>query len=201
MAKTYPQALLADLDRVGCQVDDIWDLVNSKVQYPKAVPVLLEWLENVRTWVLPEKEKQYRVHEALVRALTIPAARPVAAPVMIDQFRTVDDSSGLGLRWAVGNALSVVADESVFDDLASIVKERRYGKARQMPVLGLSRIRDPRVVPLLTDLLEDDDVAAHAVMALGKIRAPGVRSAVEVLLEHPQPLVRREARKALKVLP
>jgi hypothetical protein len=56
-------------------------------------------------------------------------------------------------------------------------------------------------VPLLVGLLGDGDVAAHAVMALGRLRPQGVRPAVEQLLDHPQALVRREAKKALARLP
>jgi HEAT repeat protein len=69
------------------------------------------------------------------------------------------------------------------------------------PVLGLARSKDPRTAPLLVDLLDDQDVVAHTVTALGKVRPPGVRPSVEPLLDHPQPLVEREAKKALARLP
>jgi HEAT repeat protein len=76
-----------------------------------------------------------------------------------------------------------------------------YGTARQMIVLGLGRSKDPRAVPLLVGLLGDDDVVAHAVTALGRLRPPGVRPEVEPLLAHPRSLVRRNAKKALARLP
>lgn len=63
------------------------------------------------------------------------------------------------------------------------------------------RSRDPRSVPLLVGILRDDDVAAHAIMALGRLRPPGVRPAVTRMLDDPRALVRREARKALARLP
>jgi HEAT repeat protein len=97
----------------------------------------------------------------------------------------------------IGNALSVVIDDSVFDEVESLVRDRRYGKSRQMVVLGLGRSKDPRALPLLVDLLADDDVAAHAAMALGNLRAADARPALEQLRNHQQALVRREARKAL----
>jgi hypothetical protein len=141
------------------------------------------------------------VRESLVRALSVPAARPAAAPVLIEEFRRTPDPSGLGLGWVIGNALSVVADDSVFDELVALVDDRRYGKARQMIVVGLARSKDPRVVPLLAGLLGDEDVVAQAVMALGKLRPPEVRPAIERLLDHPRGLVRREAKKALARFP
>jgi hypothetical protein len=39
---------------------------------------------------------------------------------MIDEFRRVDssvDPTGTGLRWTIGNALEVLADDSSFDDI------------------------------------------------------------------------------------
>jgi HEAT repeat protein len=89
----------------------------------------------------------------------------------------------------------------VFDQIAALAQDPGYGKARQMIVLGLGRSKDPGAVALLVGLLGDGDVAAHAVMALGRLRPLGVRPAVEQLLDHPQALVRREAKKALARLP
>ena len=136
-----------------------------------------------------------------MRALSVPAARPGAAPALVEEFRRASDPSETGLGWVVGNALSVVADDSVFDEIAALAQDPGYGKARQMIVLGLGRSKDPRAVQLLVGLLGDDDVVAHAVMALRRLRPHGVRPAVEPLVDHPQALVRREAKKALDRLP
>jgi HEAT repeat protein len=194
-----PSGLIRDLRDAGVPVSGLWELVNGKAQDKAAVPVLLDWLRNVDVRV-PGAD-QPKVREGLVRALSVPAARPSAAPVLIEEFRTAHDPAGIGLGWVVGNALSVVADDSVFEEIAALAQDRRHGKARQMVVLGLARSTDPRAVPLLVGLLGDEDVAAHAVMALGKLRPPGVRPPVEQLLDHPTALVRREAKKALARLP
>ena len=193
-----PEALLRDLARTGVATSDVWQLVNSQIDYRAAIPVLLDWLENLEARVRVEDRESLR--EALVRALTVPAARPAAAPIMIDQFRRVFDASGLGTRWIIGNALEVVADDSVFEDLESIANNHAYGKARQMVVLGLGRSRDARAVPLLIELLDDDDVSSHAAMALGRLKAPEARLALEQRLTSSHPLLRREAKKALAKL-
>ncbi|HEY2579827.1 MAG TPA: HEAT repeat domain-containing protein [Streptosporangiaceae bacterium] len=196
---TTPPQLADDLQSAGVPVSDLWDLVNGKTAYRAAIPVLLDWLDAVDTRV-PEPDRR-KVRDGLVRALTVPAARPAAAPALIREFREADDPSGLGLRWTIGNALSVTADDSVFDQLTELVQDRGYGKGRQMAVLALGRSKDPRAASVLTGLLGDPDVTAHAVIALGKLRPPGVRAAVERLLDHPQALVRREASKTLAKLP
>lgn len=194
-----PAELIRDLRGVGVDVGDVWDLVNSKTQYRAAVPVLLDWLTHLEQRVAEGERAKLR--EGLVRSLTIPAARPLAAPALIDEFRNSVDETGLGDRWMIGNALSVVVDDSVFDEIESLVRNRNFGKARQMVVVGIGRSKDPRAAPLLVELLNDEDVAAHALKALVKLNPSGVRAAVEPLLDHPQALVRREAKKALATLP
>lgn len=123
-------AVLADLGAAGFQVRSLADLRHSGVRYREAIPVLLAWLRQVT---------DRRVKEEIVRALTVPWARPAATRPMIDEFRRVDssvDPTGTGLRWTVGNALEVLADDSSFDELAELARDRRYGKARQMIVLA-----------------------------------------------------------------
>jgi HEAT repeat protein len=196
---TTPPRLVSDLNAAGVPVSDLWELVNGKVAYRAAIPVLIDWLGAVDARV-PEPDRQ-KVREGLVRALTVPAARPAAAPALITEFRNAQDPSGLGIRWVIGNALAVVADDSVFGQIAELAQERDYGKARQMVVLALGRSKDPRAPSVLIGLLGDQDVTAHAVMALGKLKPPDARAAVEPLLRHPEALVRRESKKTLAKLP
>jgi HEAT repeat protein len=190
-----PTQLLNDLESVGIQVADLWDLVNAKFKYPEAIPVLIDWLRNLDSRASVAEIP--RLREGLVRALTVSAARPAAASLLIDEFRKAFDPSGLGERWIIGNALSVVEDESVFDEIESILRDQDYGKARQMVVVGLGRFRNPGVVPLLENLLDDEDVVVHALIALGNLKALEARPSIERLLIHPNALVRGEAQKAL----
>lgn len=132
---------------------------------------------------------------------SVPWAKPLATPALIEAFRVLpasDDPEGTGLRWAIGNALEVLADKSLLDELIEIARDRRYGLARQMVVLGLARPRDERVIPILISLLDDEDVQGHAALALGKLRARDAHVALTSLAEHaPKAWVRKEARSAL----
>jgi HEAT repeat protein len=63
---------------------------------------------------------------------------------------------------------------------------------------GYRVLLDPlKAVAVLIDLLHDDQVAGHAVMALGKLKTREGREQIEHLLDHPQPWVRKEAKKVL----
>jgi HEAT repeat protein len=193
-AREAEAPVLADLADAGYRFDSLADLRHSRVRYRTAVPVLLRWLPQVTN---------RDVKEDIVRALSIPWARPTAARALIKEFRRVDsavDPDGSGLRWTIGNALEVVGDDSVFDELVDLARDRSYGKARQMVVLGLGKSKDPRAPGVLMKLLDDDDVSGHAVKALGKLKAPQARPALEPMLHDSRAWVRREAKKALAKL-
>ncbi|MGH3156840.1 MAG: HEAT repeat domain-containing protein [Streptosporangiaceae bacterium] len=156
---------MAELAAAGYRVRSLADLRHSGARYREAIPVLLAWLPQVT---------DRRVKEEIVRALTVPWARPAATRPMIDEFRRVDssvDPTGTGLRWTIGNALEALADDSSFDELSELARDRRYGKARQMIVLGLGRSKQPEAVEVLVGLVDDPEVDGQAVKALGRLRS------------------------------
>ena len=179
--------LMKELGEVGFVYDTIDGLIHSGVAYRAAVPVLLKWVSMTGN---------YDVREAIVRALSVPWAKPDAAPVFIKEFRTAD-SSEHSYKWALGNGLSIVADDSVVDELIELARDRTHGKSREMLALALANIRDPRVVDVLLELLQDEQMAGHAVIALGKLGASKGRASIEPFVHHEKAWIRREAKKAL----
>lgn len=192
-----PRAFVDELREVGCETGGPWDLVNQRTSYRPAVPVLLAWLDRVDEDVPAHDRQKFR--EGLVRALGVKEARGgVAAAALVREFRRpkLDWST----RWAVANSLSVVADDSVFDDLVLLAKDRAYGRAREMLMPALARSDKTRAADVLVDLLDDDDLVGHAIGALGKVGARDARSAIERFLDHPKPWVRKEAKKVIAKL-
>jgi hypothetical protein len=194
------RGLVQDLEDIGIVFSDVWDLVNTTERYPAATPILMAWLNRVDE--LPPDDARERLREGLIRSLSTRDARPVAGPLMVRQFRTACLDP---VRWAAGNAIGVVADSTVFADVADLVREPSYGIARQMPVDALPRIggraNRSTVVEILVDLLFDDDVVLHAISAVRRIRATDARPALEHLLDHGRDTIRRRAREALGRLP
>jgi hypothetical protein len=186
--------VLADLANAGFSVDAIGALRQAGPKAKAAVPVLAGWLPQVT---------DDAVRADIVRALGVRWAKS-AAPALVAEFRRVPPEpstvgGGLpGPRWAVGSALAEVADDAVFDEVADIARDTRYGRDREMVVVALGNMRRPAAVDVLLDLLNDEQVAGHAVMALGKLRAGRARPAIERLLDHPTSWIRQEAKKALK---
>lgn len=174
---------------IGFEVETVADLFNKKLSYKAAIPILLDWLQRITNT---------DVKEDVVRALAVKWAKGTEAPkILVAQFEQAEDPTGTGLRWAIGSALEVLADDVIADHLIKFATDRRYGMARQMVVVGLGKLKDRRVVDVLLNLLADEEVVGHAVKALGKQRAIIARSRIEMLLKHPKPWVRKEAKKAL----
>ena len=183
----------AALCRLGMDVTSVFDLMKWKEPYPVAVPVLLEYLPRVQ---------DKGIKEGIVRALTAKEARGKADAALIAEFRAVPASqtTNIGLKWAIANALSVVATDTVFADVVELVSDRQHGKSREMLAVALGNMRTPAAVDVLVELLNDEQVAGHALMALGKLRAHRAASKIEPFLNHSKPWVRKEAVKALAKL-
>ena len=195
---TAPVELLFELSQVGVDIDDLWELVNTRESYDAAIPTLIDWLADLDDRVPPEVRS--RVEEPIVRALTVPAARTLAPPVLLQRFPLPQVGPYRAVRWVIGNALGVLAGDQFFDEMEALARDKTYGRDREQLLRFFGRSKDPRAVPLLVELLEDDDVVAHAAEALGRQKDPRARLPLEKLLTHPRSLARREASKALKKL-
>jgi hypothetical protein len=110
-SKEEQALLLADLRRVGYRLETVWNLVNTADSYPEAIPVLLDHIKR-------SYKDVYR--EGMARALTVREARGVAGPVIIDVLRNAE-GAGQQLRWALANALTIVADRTDRDAIKALI--------------------------------------------------------------------------------
>jgi len=179
--------VLRELSDHGFVYDSIHSLRHSGAVYREAIPILLKWLPRV---------DNYDIKEEIVRTLSVPWAKPDAARAMAREFLTADPSQD-SYKWAVGNGLSIVADDGVIDDVIELATDCRHGRARQMLAIALGNMRDPRAFDVLVELLKDSEISGHAVMGLGKLRAASARPYLEPFLKHQEAWIRQEAKKAI----
>lgn len=179
--------VVADLQAAGYNVENLDQLRRSGVRYESAVPILLVWLPQVNSSL---------GKGSIVRALSVPWARPAAGPVLISEFENTPKEAE-SLRWSIGSALEVLAEPSLLPRIIEIVTNQENGKSREMFVLALGKIRNPRSTEVLIKLLDDEQVAGHAVMALRKLKAPEALDHLERFTRNPQSWIRNEAKKAI----
>jgi len=182
--------VIEDLKKAGYAIKTLDELRTSGTRYDSAVPVLLKWLPLI---------SDESVKESIVRTLSVPWAKPAAVMPLIAEFLGAPESAD-NLKWAIGNALRVVGDDSVFDHLRGLVRDSRHGKARQMIVLSLGKMKDPRVVDTLVELLDDEDVSGHALDALIKYDPRIAHRHLERFVGDWRPWVRKLAIKTLSKL-
>src|ERR1700722_16818738 len=179
--------VIEDLKKAGYGIKTLDELRTSGTRYESAVPVLLKWLPLI---------SDESVKESIVRTLSVPWAKPTAVMPLIAEFLAAPESAD-GLKWAIGNALWVVGDDSVFDHLQGLVRDPRHSKARQMIVLSLGKMKDPRVGDTLVELLDDEDVSGHALKALIKYNPQIAGRHLERFVGDWRPWVKKLATKAL----
>jgi len=151
---------------------------------PAAVAVLQRWLPRV---------SRRDVQMAIVGCLKLPTGR-AAAPTLFAVFR--DPATEEGVRWSIGDAISLLADDDLYSEISRLVQDRTYGRAREMLALALGRMRKVDATPLLIQLLQDPDVRGHAALALGRRGGKDAFDALEPLLGNERKWIRQAADKS-----
>jgi HEAT repeat protein len=186
--------LVVDLNAAGFPVQSVWDLVNTRREYKQAIPVLFAHLAHPYPW---------RIREGIARALTVKYAGETAYRALLREFRNLStsaDEGQQGYKWALGNAISIVAGKAHYDDLVRLVCDKVHGTSRSAIILRLPKYDPERSVGVLIDLLGDNEVAGYALEGIVRLKVQKARPEIERLLDHPEPWVREEARKALAKL-
>jgi HEAT repeat protein len=183
------QRIVTELAMLGYKVATLDELRRAGFEYKSAIPVLLKSLKSATNLSLKE---------ALVRSLSVPWAKPKAIPVLLEEFASSQGNpASLSLGWAIGNALEVLADDAYAQELINIACNKRYGKSREMVVVALAKLSTPLAETALKELLNDEAVAGHAVLALSRRPGPKALTLIRPFLQHPQEWVRDAAQKSI----
>jgi hypothetical protein len=184
--------LVADLERAGFNVDRLADLGRPGLGGRAAGSILLSWLPRVT-------DRALRID--IVNALGNRWAQPDALPALVlEHRRAVAEGPAAGqLRAAICTTLERVADETIFDDVVAIATDTARGIERGMAIVALGNMagrREP-AVEVLTELLDDDDVALFAVLGLAKLGARETMQHVAAVTAHRNPIVRATAARTV----
>jgi len=121
--------------------------------------------------------------------------------VLLDEFRRAKDVGPNSARWVIGDALEVVADDSVFDRVEAILRNPGYGVDRFGVVRSLIRGRkNPRVEPLLRDLLDDPDIGGMAAYVLVRRGVMDIDDQIDQLVQETNEFVSAWAQRARELV-
>ena len=179
--------IMNELLASGYDVRSLDDIARSKA-FEGAIPMLAKWLPRITNPL---------VKVSIVRALSVPWAKADAATALVKEFRRTPNDASAGLKWAIGNALEVIACNQISNDLIELVQDKRHGTARQMLAIALGKTKNIQAASILIKLLDDDEVAGHAVIGLRTLNAKNALPFIKRLLNHPKRWVRREVIQAI----
>lgn len=123
------EAMVTDLAKVGIEVSSVWDLVNTDKSYPAAIPTLLDHLH---------RPYHMRIRNGIIRALTTREARGVAGRDILDELRR---EVGGENRWALANALTVVAGHEDSQAIQALLDDPSYEDVSERLTVALMQAR------------------------------------------------------------
>lgn len=138
------EPVLADLAKSGFQLEYLEELFCKRFNNKSTVPVLLKWLPLV---------DNLAVKEVIVRALSVSWAKPIAQKPLLVEFNKLINNSETEIKWAIANALSIVATDESYNEIVNLLQDPRSGSAREMLTLALGNMKNPQAEDILIDLL------------------------------------------------
>ncbi|MFX0549444.1 HEAT repeat domain-containing protein [Hathewaya histolytica] len=169
----------------GFEVESYDDLKAIKRKIKSLVPVLIKYLYMF-------EKKNFK--DAIVDLLGVKGFYG-ATETLINLYYT---NSVTIDKWDIGDALYSIQDKRFEDKYIEIVKDKTNGDSRQMIVILLGKLRLEKAISILIELLKDDDVNGHAIMALGYFKNDELIKHIEPFLHHEKSWIRKETEKAIK---
>ncbi len=133
-----------------------------------------------------------------------------AVPVLLDEYKNTKHSS---LKWAIGNALWIIGDKSIADEIIQLLKEEREVEdipkdlpkdikppevsAKETLLWALGATRDRKAIPVLLKYLQQENFTGHALEGLKYFKDPSIIKKIEPALKHPMEWVRKKAERLI----
>lgn len=153
--------ILAELRKVGWNVESVWDLVNTSTRYSEVIPILLKHL------VLPYSD---RTKEGIARSLAVPEPEVRKAwPTLVEEYKKAPMGTGivapgdtkeyrLSVKDGLACSLTVAVTDETMEELINIVKDRRHGKYRVLLLSALRKSKLPIAKQSIAELASDPDL-------------------------------------------
>lgn len=149
--------LVDELRAAGFQVQSAWDLVNTAVPYPKAVPILLAHLP---------QDYPPAVREGIARALAVREASR-GWEVLTQLYR---DEQEVRVKDGLAVAIAAAANDELIGDVILLARDKRQGPSRVLLLSALERSADPRARSALIELATDPELAKEIQVILRRLK-------------------------------
>jgi HEAT repeat protein len=185
--KSIYSECLAECAIYGYLLSEIMDLMKIRKKDRVLIPIVLKYLKMAED----NNDKQL-----FVRCLGVKGFHEASMSLM-DECERTDD---IHLKWAIGNTMSIILDPKSIDRMVEFVKCKEHGIARQMFIVALGKLKSEQAIQVLRELLDDQQVCGHVIMALGYYKQFQLVDDVKPFLNHKVTWIRNEAKKTVKKL-
>jgi hypothetical protein len=152
------QPIIEALKNVGIKVNSVWDLVNTSISYPNAIPVLVEHLQ---------KSYHLRTKAGIARALAVKEAKDIAWDTLLNEYEKaipdekIEDPNKKGYKQGLSTAISYLADINRIEVILKLIQNKKHGSSRVFFVDNLFKWRtENKVMETVEKLKNDKDVSA-----------------------------------------
>jgi len=119
-------------------------------------------------------------------------------PMLLEDYYSEETASLT--RWFISDCIYQIRSKNFIKEYLDIVSTKTFGRNRQMIVLLLGKLKEESAIPILIDLLEDEDVRLHTICALGEFKREDFRCYFELFQDSAHPGWRKYAKAALRKL-
>ncbi|GGW61050.1 hypothetical protein DFQ11_102600 [Winogradskyella epiphytica] len=183
-----------ELRKAGFKVSSLFDLINFNQTNYHYIERLLEILVSDRlsdTWI----------KSGIIRAITVKNAKGISEKILLEYYSRLKpklEKDSIG--WSIGNWFECFYSDTYFGQISTISKNKSNGVSRQMFVMALGKTKKyySEAEKLLLDLTHDDEVALHAISALGKLKSKKSIDRLTELTSAKNSRLKKEAKKSLK---
>ncbi len=138
--------MLAELRKVGIDIQLVSDLVNTSTNYGQAIPILVKHLPR------PYSEA---TREGIARALAVPEARAWWS-ILLDEYRSAPATRGrASVKEGLAAALAATASDEVIGDLVAVATDPSQGETRVLLLSALRRSKEVEAKRALRELATD----------------------------------------------
>jgi hypothetical protein len=165
---TREAPLVADLRKLGFDVESAWDLFNRKEPWQKDVPIRT-WSEAVPILVKHlNRSYPFDIRQGIVRALTAPWGR-VAFDRLLEEFRrTADPRVAAEEKLQAVELVITQAGEFYTRDEAEQIMEHRWESFRSALANAIGEHCEKEHLPLIVELLREEAHGRDSRSALAK---------------------------------
>ena len=151
----------------------------------------------IKYYQLAKKQKKDNEQNHFMRFFSFKGFEEVIPILLADYYSS--ETPDL-TRWFISDCLYTIRSKKYVDEYLKIISNKSYGTDRQMIVLLMGTLKVEKAIPLLIELLEDEEVRLQSICALGYFKREEFRCYFERFQDSKHPGWRKYSRSALKKL-